>query len=289
MNRPRHILAIDQGTTSTRGIVFDDRRASPSIARRGIRRSTTRPRLGRARCGGHLARHARDGARGDRACRRAARRASPPSASPTSARPRSSGSAHRQADPPRHRLAGPAHAPDVRAPEGRTAPRSSSGSAPACCSIPISRPPRSPGCSTTSPARAARAERGELAFGTIDSFLLWRLTGGRVHATDVTNASRTLLFDIHRAATGTRSCCGCCACRARCCREVRDSSAIYGETAAGAVRTGHADRRHRRRPAGGAVRPGLLRARHGQVHLWHRVLPAAQHRRRRRSLRRTAC
>ena len=43
----------------------------------------------------------------------------------------------------------------------------------------------------------ARAERGELAFGTIDSFLLWRLTGGKVHATDVTNASRTLLYDIH--------------------------------------------------------------------------------------------
>jgi glycerol kinase len=43
----------------------------------------------------------------------------------------------------------------------------------------------------------AQAERGELAFGTIDTFLLWRLTGGRVHATDVTNASRTLLFDIH--------------------------------------------------------------------------------------------
>jgi len=48
------------------------------------------------------------------------------------------------------------------------------------------------------PGARARAERGELAFGTIDSFLLWRLTGGRVHATDVTNASRTLLFDIHR-------------------------------------------------------------------------------------------
>ena len=43
----------------------------------------------------------------------------------------------------------------------------------------------------------ARAEKGELAFGTIDSFLLWRLTGGEVHATDVTNASRTLLYDIH--------------------------------------------------------------------------------------------
>jgi glycerol kinase len=43
-----------------------------------------------------------------------------------------------------------------------------------------------------------RAARGELAFGTVDSYLLWRLTGGKVHATDATNASRTLLFDIHR-------------------------------------------------------------------------------------------
>jgi glycerol kinase len=42
-----------------------------------------------------------------------------------------------------------------------------------------------------------RAERGELAFGTVDSFLLWRLTGGLSHATDATNASRTSLFNIH--------------------------------------------------------------------------------------------
>jgi glycerol kinase len=48
------------------------------------------------------------------------------------------------------------------------------------------------------PGARARAERGELAFGTIDTFLLWRLTEGRVHRTDVTNASRTLLFDIER-------------------------------------------------------------------------------------------
>ncbi len=41
-----------------------------------------------------------------------------------------------------------------------------------------------------------RAERGDLAFGTVDSFLIWRLTGGKVHATDATNASRTLLFNI---------------------------------------------------------------------------------------------
>lgn len=43
-----------------------------------------------------------------------------------------------------------------------------------------------------------RAAKGELAFGTVDSFLLWHLTGGAVHATDATNASRTMLFDIHR-------------------------------------------------------------------------------------------
>jgi len=48
-------------------------------------------------------------------------------------------------------------------------------------------------------ARGA-AEQGRLAFGTVDSFLLWRLTGGKVHATDATNASRTLLFDIGRGA-----------------------------------------------------------------------------------------
>jgi glycerol kinase len=42
-----------------------------------------------------------------------------------------------------------------------------------------------------------RAERGELAFGTIDTFLIWRLTGGAVHATDATNASRTMLYNIH--------------------------------------------------------------------------------------------
>ncbi len=42
------------------------------------------------------------------------------------------------------------------------------------------------------------AEKGDLAFGTVDTFLLWRLTGGKVHATDATNASRTSLFNIHQ-------------------------------------------------------------------------------------------
>jgi glycerol kinase len=50
----------------------------------------------------------------------------------------------------------------------------------------------------TVPDARARATAGELAFGTVDSWLVWNLTGGREHVTDVSNASRTLLFDIHR-------------------------------------------------------------------------------------------
>jgi glycerol kinase len=82
------------------------------------------------------------------------------------------------------------------------------------------------------PGARARAERGELAFGTIDSFLLWRLTDGHVHATDATNASRTLLFDIHRQQWDDEL--------LRLIRvprallpQVRDSSELYGETAPG--------------------------------------------------------
>lgn len=48
------------------------------------------------------------------------------------------------------------------------------------------------------PGARERAEHGELAFGTIDSFLAWRLSGGRLHITDVSNASRTMLYDIHK-------------------------------------------------------------------------------------------
>jgi glycerol kinase len=50
------------------------------------------------------------------------------------------------------------------------------------------------------PGARERAMRGELMFGTVDCYLLWRLTGGKVHATDATNASRTLLFNIHTGA-----------------------------------------------------------------------------------------
>src|SRR3954470_16734767 len=79
------------------------------------------------------------------------------------------------------------------------------------------------------PGARARAERGELMFGTVDCYLLWRLTGGKVHATDATNASRTLLFNIHTGAWDDellkilqvpRSLLP----------DVKDSSAAFGET-----------------------------------------------------------
>ena len=47
------------------------------------------------------------------------------------------------------------------------------------------------------PGARKRAENDDLCFGTIDAWLIWNLTGGKVHATDPSNASRTLLFNIH--------------------------------------------------------------------------------------------
>jgi len=78
----------------------------------------------------------------------------------------------------------------------------------------------------------ARAERGDLAFGTVDSFLLWRLTGGRVHATDATNASRTMLFDIHRQGWDD-DLLALWRIPAAVLPEVRDSAGNFGDTAAG--------------------------------------------------------
>ena len=56
------------------------------------------------------------------------------------------------------------------------------------------------------PGTRARAEAGKLAMGTVDCFLIWHLTGGKVHATDATNAARTMLYDIHRGAWDAELC-----------------------------------------------------------------------------------
>ncbi len=81
------------------------------------------------------------------------------------------------------------------------------------------------------PGARARAEAGELAFGTIDTFLLWRLTGGRVHATDATNAARTLVFDIGAQAWDSDLLTELKVPRAVL-PEVRDTAGFFGETEA---------------------------------------------------------
>jgi glycerol kinase len=80
------------------------------------------------------------------------------------------------------------------------------------------------------PGARARAMRGELLFGTVDCYLLWRLTGGKVHATDATNASRTLLFNIHTGAWDDDLLKLLRVPRAML-PEVKDSSHPFGETA----------------------------------------------------------
>jgi len=79
----------------------------------------------------------------------------------------------------------------------------------------------------TTPGLRERCEAGEVLFGTVDSFLIWRLTGGRVHATDVTNASRTLLFDI-RTVSWSDDLCRIFGVPRRMLPEVRPSSGSFG-------------------------------------------------------------
>ncbi|MFA6968627.1 glycerol kinase GlpK [Bosea sp. (in: a-proteobacteria)] len=80
------------------------------------------------------------------------------------------------------------------------------------------------------PGARRRAEAGELAFGTVDSFLLWRLTGGAVHATDATNASRSMIFDIHRGVWDD-DLLALFGIPAALLPEVRDCATLFGETA----------------------------------------------------------
>ena len=79
------------------------------------------------------------------------------------------------------------------------------------------------------PGARERAQRGELACGTIDTWLIWQLTRGRVHATDVSNASRTMLFNLHTLAWDQQIL-NYFAIPASLLPEVKPSSAIFGET-----------------------------------------------------------
>ncbi|NBE06511.1 glycerol kinase GlpK [Paragemmobacter ruber] len=79
------------------------------------------------------------------------------------------------------------------------------------------------------PGARARAARGELAFGTVDTFLIWKLTGGRVHATDATNAARTLIYNIAKGEWDA-DICALLDIPMSLLPEVRDCAADYGTT-----------------------------------------------------------
>src|SRR6185503_18064395 len=136
-------------------------------------------------------------------------------------------------------------------------------------------------------ARGA-AERGRLAFGTVDSFLLWRLTGGKVHATDATNAARTLLFDISRG-TWDPGLMGLFAIPSGLLPEVRDCASDFGETRpdlfGGAIRIcGIAGDQQAATIGQGCFTPGMMKSTYGTgcfallntgaapVHSRHRLL-----------------
>ena len=189
------VAAIDQGTTGTTVLLLD---AAGEIVGRGYRELPQHfpgPRLGGARSRGLGAHHPGGAGPGPRRGRRPGGGGGRPD---QPARDHGVvGSSERAAGRSGHRLAGSPHPGTLR---GAAAGRARAGGCrpgPACCSIRISRPPRSPGCSSSVPGLRARAERGEIAFGTVDSYLTFRLSGGRSHITDLSNASRTLLFDLH--------------------------------------------------------------------------------------------
>jgi len=228
MSRPRHILAIDQGTTSTRSIVFDDHGRIVGLARRELAQHYP--------AAGWVEHDAEDIWRDALATMREAIEQSALSVLEIAAIgitnqretavvwERSTGRPihraivwqDRRTAPECGRLKGEGAEMLVRERTGLLLDPYFSGTKIAWL------------LDQVADARS-RAERGELAFGTIDSFLLWRLTGGRMHATDVTNASRTMLFDIHRGEWDEEL--------LRLLRvprallpEVKDSSGVYGET-----------------------------------------------------------
>ena len=181
-------------------------------------------------------------------------------------------------------------APICERAEGRTATRRCSAAAPAWSWTPTSPGTKIKHLLDTIPGLRARAEKGDVLFGTVDTFLIWRLTGGRAHVTDASNASRTLMFNIHTLRLGRRAAAHPRTCRGRMLPEVRESSSeVYGETDAELFGGADPRRGRGRRPAGGHLRPGLLRARQRQEHLRHRLLHAPQHRPQAAWPPRTAC
>ena len=170
------------------------------------------------------------------------------------------------------RLAGPPHQRALPRAAGIGRSSRCSASAPAWSPTPISPPPSSSGCSAIRSIRR-RAGRGELAAGTVESWLVaqaHRRPGARhrPHQRQPHAAVRS-----PRARLASRAAPGSSAFPRELLPAIVPSAGVVGECDPIALRTSAADRRSRRRPAVGAVRPGLLRRRAGEEHLRHRRVP----------------
>src|ERR1700679_4047057 len=197
MNRARHILAIDQGTTSTRSIVFSDEAKKVSVAQREFQQHYP--------AAGWVEHDAEDIWRDTLATAREALARSGVGAAGIAAigitnQRETAVVWDRSTGVPIHRAIvwQDRRTADVCANLKRDGAEDLVRQTSCLLLDPSSSGTKVAWLLDIVPGARGGAERGELAFGPIDSFLLWRLTGGRTHATDVTNASRTLLFDIHR-------------------------------------------------------------------------------------------
>ena len=274
--------AIDQGTTSTRFMIFDHGGQVVSIAQKEHEQIYPQAGLGRARPGRDLEPH-----RGGGRARRCARPASPRTSSRrigiTNQRETTVVWDRNTGEPVYNAIVWQ----DTRTDEicdradGRRRPGPLPRRRPACRSRPTSPARRSAGSSTTCDGAADAGRGGRPAvrhhrhLAHLEPHRRRRRRPARhrrhqrqPHAADGPGAR----------STGTRNCCDAIGVPRAMLPEIRASSEVLRRGRAGPAVRGRPGGRRPRRPAGGAVRPGLLRGRRGQEHLRHRLLPAAQHR-----------
>ena len=202
------VLVIDQGTTSTRAIVFGAGRRPVAAGAAGIPADLPAPRLDRARSRGPLAHDAGDGARGDRRGR-ASRAGAIAGVGIANQRETTLVWERKTGEPIHNAIVWQDRRTAARCAElrrRRACEPLGRGRAPACCSTPISPPTKIAWILDHVPgARGARRSAANWRSARSTRFLLWRLTDGAVHATDATNAARTSLFDIRARAMGRRA------------------------------------------------------------------------------------
>ena len=192
----KHILALDQGTTSSRAIVFDERGAPVSVAQEEFAQIYPQP--------GWVEHDAKAILATQRAvAREALRRAAVPPKSvaaigitnqreTTLVWDRQSGEPIANAIVWQDRRTAPA-CRDLKEAGAESLVRERTG----LVIDPYFSATKIGWLLDNVPGARERAERGELAFGTVDTWLIWHLTGNRTHVTDVTNAARTMLFNVH--------------------------------------------------------------------------------------------